>query len=192
MKYLILSFTLLFLGCRQAPEIMTYAEAGTTVISPEINPVFSSQEKLVDIRNVDSRPIREIAQAACGARCKGSLVTRNAVLASTTATPIVPASWTVSNWYIDPANSVGCASNSNSGTSATCVGGCTGAVCASGIGPITTYAELITHRLGTQSPQYPFGQSVTFNQLSSQPLNVDSLFFTPEISGGGYAALIGT
>ena len=138
----------------------------------------------------DTRSLQQIAQAACGSRCRGTLV--RPTVAASGSTPITPPSWTIQDWYFDPANSIACASDSNSGTSATCTGGCAGSVCTSGIGPTLTINEIFSHRLGTQSPTYPYGQPVRFHQLSTQSLGVDSYFFTPNMSGGGYAVLIGT
>jgi hypothetical protein len=82
-------------------------------------------------------------------------------MASSTG-PVVPPSLTVPNWYEDPSNATGCASDSNSGTSATCG--------ASGVGPLLTWGELIVHRWGGRSPTFvPMGGSVAINVLSSQP-----------------------
>src|SRR5579875_1013792 len=94
----------------------------------------------------DPRTPAELAQAACLGpngqwHCK---LQRKMVLAASSSSPIIPASWTVPNWYIDPSNSTGCASDSNSGTSSTC--GAAG----SGIGPLATWGELQVHRWGCQ------------------------------------------
>lgn len=83
--------------------------------------------------------------------------------------PITPASWTVPNWYIDPANSTGCASNSNSCTSATC-----GTV---GIGPCQTVTEITSHRWGTNSPV--LGQTTTLNVLSGETLGQEKIVLKP-------------
>jgi hypothetical protein len=79
---------------------------------------------------------------------------------------------TVGAWWFDPANTTGCASDSNSGTSATCGG--------SGIGPLATFAQLVT-RLGSSQPQYPGGQSVSVTQMSAQAANTDWIFFEPRM-----------
>jgi len=95
-----------------------------------------------------------------------------------------PSTWGVANWYIDPANSSGCASDTvNTGQSATCASG--------GVGPFLTYGQ-VSSRYGTISPAIPYGQSVTFHFLSAQAAGQDPIFFTPRLSGGGQALLIGT
>jgi hypothetical protein len=139
---------------------------------------------------VDARTPGQLAAAACNGRCKGTAI--KPLLAATTGNPIIPPSWTVPAWYIDPANSIGCASDSNSGTSATCSGGCAGSVCTSGIGPLSTFGEFRAHRIGTTMPVYPFGQSVTVTLLSAQAAGQDKIVFEPHMTGGGQAVLLGT
>ena len=106
-------------------------------------------------------------------------------LMATGQTPIIPPSWTVPNWYIDPQNTTTCASDSNSGTSATCGG--------AGIGPIVTYQELNVHRWGCQ------GDPSACPRLSPKhdaqlPQQADErgglVFFDPSIELGGYAAVV--
>ena len=79
----------------------------------------------------------------------------------------------VGNWYIDPAAGV-----NETGT---------GAIGA----PLKTWGEVVA-RLGTSSPVYPYGQSVTVHLVNSQAANTDPIFFTPRMSGGGQAVLLGT
>ena len=143
---------------------------------------------------LDTRTPIQIAQAACaGGKCKGSQV-KPLVAAASGSNPIIPASWTVPAWSIDPANSILCASDQNSGTAATCTGGCTGAVCASGIGPVVTYQEINTHRWGCQGnpiacPRLQQNTVLTF--LSSQAVSVDPVVLTPEVDLGSYVAVVG-
>ncbi|MFI5301159.1 MAG: hypothetical protein ACHREM_24000 [Polyangiales bacterium] len=108
---------------------------------------------------------------------------------ASTSSPIIPASWTVPNWFIDPANSATCASNTNSGTAATCTGGCTGSTCPSGIGPLVSYQELSTHRWGTYSPR--LRQTTTLTWLSSQTTSADAVYFSPLIENGSTVLLTG-
>jgi hypothetical protein len=121
----------------------------------------------------DPRSPTENAAAACTGpsgenRCPS---VKRLLTASPSSNPIVPASWTVPSWYIDFANTLGCASDSNSGTSATCTGGCAGSVCQGGVGPLLTAGEWLQHRLGTRSPTFQSATGVvTLNVLSSQPL----------------------
>jgi hypothetical protein len=69
----------------------------------------------------------------------------------------IPSSWTVANWYIDPANTSGCASDSNNGTSSTCGG--------AGVGPVVTYQQVASY-WGTYSPRLQ--QQTTITALSGQ------------------------
>jgi hypothetical protein len=80
---------------------------------------------------------------------------------------------TVGTWWFDPANTTGCASDSNSGTSATCSG--------AGIGPLATFSQFIL-RVGSTSPQYPAGQGVSITQMSAQAANTDFIFFEPRMA----------
>lgn len=79
--------------------------------------------------------------------------------------------------YWDPANSSGLASDANPGLT-------------SGL-PLSTFAE-ITRRYGGHSPILPYGQSVTIHQLSGQTAGQDPVYFSPRVSGGGQAILLGT
>ena len=91
----------------------------------------------------DTRSTATIALAGCSTAGGGwACPAVKRPLMATGQTPIIPPSWTVPNWYIDPQNTTTCASDSNSGTSATCGG--------AGIGPIVTYQELNVHRWGCQ------------------------------------------
>lgn len=107
-----------------------------------------------------------------------------------TSGPIVPASWRVPDWYFDEANSAGCAADTNSCTSATCVGGCSGSICPSANGPCATWNEVVFHRLGTDRPYLQ--QVTTFHQLSAQPLNVHPIFFFPSLPPSTQANLVGS
>jgi len=81
--------------------------------------------------------------------------------------------------YVDPQNSSGCASDSNSGTSATCGSG--------GSGPVIDYRELV-RRWGTVSPT--FCQLTTLTWLSTQTTANDPVIFHPIVRGGGIYALL--
>jgi hypothetical protein len=56
---------------------------------------------------------------------------------------------------------------------------------------LATCAEAI-RRYGSTSPTMNYGQNITWNQLSAVPAGTDPCFFFPRLSGGGYAAYIGT
>lgn len=90
------------------------------------------------------------------------------VMAASTQ-PLTPASWTVPNWYIDPANTTGCAADTNTCTSATCAG--------AGTGPCATYAEIVVHRWGTTAPT--LAQNTTVSFLSSHSDNSDPVILAP-------------
>ena len=103
--------------------------------------------------------------------------------------PIIPPSWTVPGWYVDTSNSLGCAADTNSGTSPTCLGGCTGGACPSGVGPLLTYEELNVHRWGCQGnpsacPRLQQNTTLTF---LSNPVNADEVLnLAPSIEFGSY------
>lgn len=90
--------------------------------------------------------------------------------------PLTPVSWTVTDWWIDPANGSGTASDQNDCVSATTA--------------CLTFGEVIQHRLGTFSPRLV--QPTRFHQLSSQALNTDFVFFEPYVANGGQAILLGS
>jgi hypothetical protein len=91
-----------------------------------------------------------------------------------------PPSFTVPDWYLDPANRTGCASNSNSCTSATCG--------SAGIGPCVTVGEVTSHRWGTISPMLP--QTTTLHLLSSETLNQEAIVLNPTTVGNGPSMFI--
>jgi len=137
---------------------------------------------------VDARTPSQLAQLACrgpeGWRCSGSAVAMP--FAAAGATPIIPASWKVPRWEIDGQNSIGCASDANSGTSATCVGGCSGSNCPSGVGPLRTCQELITHRWGCYGSLQTCArlqQDTTVEWVSSDTTD-DVCYFAPALEAG--------
>lgn len=96
--------------------------------------------------------------------------------------PIFPTAWTVPQWEVDGSNSSGCASNSNSGTSATCVGGCAGSVCTSGIGPLLSCQELLTHRWGCNGVNQQCArlrQTTVVEWISPTTDTTDECYFAP-------------
>lgn len=183
-----------WLGCSRTPAETTgvVVDAGVAEASASTAPSATSAAARLRQRFAnapkapppppDTRTPQQLAQAACfGGKCKGSQVKP---LLGAAANPIIPPSWTVPNWYIDPAKSVVCASDSNSGTSATCTGGCNGTVCTSGIGPMVTYQALSTQRWGTYSPRLQ--QATTLTQLSADSAGSDPKYLDPYIEDGGY------
>lgn len=161
----------------------------------DTSPVHSPTLDRTRIRQANWRPVtpdprtpEEIAAAACGqGKCVGTQVKP---LAAAGGNPVLPPSWGVTAWDIDPANSVGCASDTNSGTSATCSGGCAGSVCTSGIGPLKTWAVLAQQRWGTYSPRIS-AATVVITFLSSQPDNTDPVILTPILQNGALVEVVG-
>jgi hypothetical protein len=57
--------------------------------------------------------------------------------------------------------------------------------------PVQTFAEII-RRYGTDSPILPYGQSLIVHQLSTQNPGTDPVFFSPKLSNGAQAWILGT
>jgi hypothetical protein len=94
--------------------------------------------------------------------------------AAAPGTPAYNPSWYgYTNIYLDPVSG----NDSNAGNTS-------GAA-------LATCAEAI-RRYGSTSPTMNYGQNITWNQLSAVPAGTDPCFFFPRLSGGGYAAYIGT
>jgi len=122
-------------------------------------------------------------------------------------TPIIPPSWTVPNWYVDPAMSVlgaipdagadagvdgsgmlPCASDNNNCTSATC-----GSI-GSNIGPCLTWHEIYDGRLGCQGAPLECPrtrQNTNYVFLSSQSGNGDPVYIHDAIENGALRNLQG-
>ncbi|MHB8331504.1 MAG: hypothetical protein ACYDEA_04845, partial [Candidatus Dormibacteria bacterium] len=97
--------------------------------------------------------------------------------------PIIPPSWLIADWYVDPANLSGVASDSNSGTAATGTPG-------SGIGPLLTISELVDQRWGTRSPI--LAQTTTLHLLSTETLGQESVVLEPIMVGGHNFIVLGS
>jgi hypothetical protein len=114
--------------------------------------LLAACETQSDVR-VPHVSVEDHSQDACtGAAGEWLCAARKRPAASSAETPVTPPTWGVPFWAIDRQNSIGCASDANTGTSATCVGGCSGSVCLGGTGPLLTCQELEVHRWGTTSP----------------------------------------
>ena len=180
-----LAFALSQLSCAQtppAPPISTdTAPAFDAAWSVTDTPVMPDQQTVLwrwmaagrskAPMLADTRSHEQIAAAACTGpngqwRCKGARPM------ASSGQPIIPASWTVPHWYIDPANVTTTASDSND-----CVTSATACL---------TCQEVETHRWGTYSPR--LRQTTTITGLSTQPGNgaSDPCYFTTygENSGG--------
>lgn len=97
--------------------------------------------------------------------------------------PIIPQSWTIAAWNVDPANSTTCANDFNNCTQSTC--GAAGAF----QGPCVTFAE-IAARWGTYSPRIRQNTTITFQ--SSQSGNSDPVYLTPFLENGAQMIVQGT
>jgi hypothetical protein len=120
---------------------------------------------------IDVRSLAERQQAACrGAdgswRCK-----KVKPALAVGSTPVIPVSWTITNWWLDPQNVSTTASDSND--------------CVSAVTPCLTYGEIAMHRWGTTSPELQ--QFTVINDLSAWPsvAPLDSVTF--EGRGGNVA-----
>ena len=117
----------------------------------------------------DPRTPAQLAAAACsgpGGEWRCTKVARPTVRALGT-TPITPAGWTVPNWFVDPANASGNASDGNA--------------CTTSGAPCLTLGELTYHRYGTQTPVLPQATTVT---LLSNDTAADPWVIIPSFSGG--------
>lgn len=97
-----------------------------------------------------------------------------------TASPIIPASWTVAAWFIDPANSSGTASDSNN--------------CTTSATACLTWHQINDVRWGCQGS--PIGcprlqQTTAIEFLSSQSTNADLVYFFPTIENGAVVQIFG-
>jgi hypothetical protein len=187
--YAMLAVAALALGCNTPSPAPTTQDAAAPPTTASVRRHLPKRSAQVAPPVPDSRSATELAQAACfGGKCKGSQV--KPALAASGTTPIIPPSWTIPNWYRDIANSTGCASDTNSGTAATCTGGCSGSVCPSGIGPVKTYQEIAIHRWGTFSPRLQ--QATVLTGLSSDTTANDPIYWTPYHELGGYSQIQGS
>lgn len=94
---------------------------------------------------------------------------------SSAVAPPLPISWTQPAWFIDPANSTGAASDSNTCTSVT--------------KPCLTYAGVVQIWGGTTSPRLRQNTTITF--LSSQWNDGDPVDVTPYVENGATVTLQG-
>ncbi|HLK37033.1 MAG TPA: hypothetical protein VKU41_09815 [Polyangiaceae bacterium] len=79
----------------------------------------------------------------------------------------IPASWTIAAWYVDPSNTTGTASDTNTCTSAS--------------QPCLSYGG-VAQQWGTYSPRLRQNTTLTF--LSSHTSNVDPVYLTPLLENG--------
>ena len=126
----------------------------------------------------DTRSHEQIAAAACTGPdgrwlCAKARTATGATPMLSSSQPIIPISWTVPNWFLDPANVSGTASDTND--------------CTTSATACLTCQEIETHRWGTYSPR--LRQITTLTTLSSQSnaqAQADPCYFTQyqENNGG--------
>jgi len=117
------------IGVRPTPPPDPPGGSGPT---PEHRPLMVS----------DTRSAAQSAALGCTAadgswRCK---TPKPKTFMVSSGSPLIPPSWSVSTWYVDPSNTSGLASDSNSCTASTA--------------PCLTYAEIMGHRWGTNAPNF--------------------------------------
>jgi hypothetical protein len=86
---------------------------------------------------------------------------------------VPPPSWSQLSWYVDPANTSGCASDNNRT--------CSSVSCTSGDGPCKSFGS-ITSRWGTPSPIIGFGtgQGTVIHAMSGEPnVYADQIIWSP-------------
>lgn len=178
----ILLFTFTFLACNPDPTPTTTSRPHAEETTPSKNHpaiVRASVRPIV----IDMRTPEQLAQAAClgsngtwycrspkpASTFSGSNTT---VLASSSQSvgPIIPTSWTVPQWYVDPSNVSGTASDNNN--------------CTTTSTPCLTWHEINDHRWGClgspeECPRLRQSTNITF--LSSHTTNADPVVFQPQI-----------
>jgi hypothetical protein len=200
--YVVIAFSVLaVVGCKTKPSTQAVPDAGIasprplTGLGPAL--VAPATPKL-SATPVDTRtPAQRLADAKkyASAACRGSNGSwhcadpsnKNGQIAAplmasgnATAAQCGPAC-TVPTWYIDVNNTSGCASDSNSCTSAGCAG--------AGIGPCLSLGQIV-ERTGSSTPIYPKGQSVTIDFVSAPAGSYGPYYFAPQLSGGGVLSFV--
>jgi hypothetical protein len=130
----------------------------------------------------DPRTLDQLKTAACR-DANGAWVCRNVTQPHTFmvgGAPIIPTSWTVPAWYIDPANITTTASDNND--------------CVTSATACRTWQEINTHRWGCAGnpaicPRLRQNTAIEF--LSSMTDNTDPVYFLPSIENGAVIQLFG-
>ncbi len=135
-------------------------------VTPELVPAQVAPPPVVD-----KRTPAQLSAAACTSP-SGKWLCKNLkqppqVLALGTS-PIIPVGQTVPNWFVDPANVTGTASDSND--------------CVTSTTQCLTFQEIEVHRWGTYAPRLQ--QTTTINVWSSQAAgSLDFLYINPYMEG---------
>ena len=194
LSYLVLALTVL--GCNPTPAPAPSVPDASTAPPPSSGQVSSDEGRGGVVRQpakpfvpkVDSRTPAQVAMAACsGANGSPCSIARRLMASGNGSAGQCGPACTVPNWYLDFANTTGCAADSNSGTSATCSG--------AGIGPLLHIAQLYA-RWGAHDPFLASSTEVTtITVMSPQPSGSASADpwgnFSPS-APDGMVAVVGT
>jgi hypothetical protein len=162
----------------------------TPTVPPDLPPISVSPPRSrqpIPVR-VDPRTLEQINAAACSSPAGYRCLPKPTILAASsggTRPQAIPDSWTVPAWFIDPSNVTTCASDNNTGTSATCGG--------TGVGPLRTWGELNNGRWGCQgSPNIcpRLRQSTTITFQSDHTDGTDPVYFFPSAENGPIAITV--
>jgi hypothetical protein len=181
-----LFFTLILLAaCSSQQPTPTpptpHDETVTQVTPPWFHPPRSVRAEL----KPDIRSPEEITAAACRGPsgqwfCKTPQSPSVRASSATAVGPIIPPSWTVPQWYVDPSNSSGAASDNNN--------------CTTTSTPCLTWHEINDHRWGCLgSPQAcpRLRQNTNITFLSSHTTNADPVIFLPSIENSSFVTMQG-
>lgn len=183
-NFKILALALFALSCNPPPAPAPQDAAPLLEDSAVVDPfVRRPHPSTLPVASPDTRSAVQIAQAACTSadgtwRCASK---RPVTFAATGNSPIIPISWTVPAWFVDPQNTSTTASDQND--------------CVTSATACRTYQEISVHRwgcLGNPSvcPRLRQSTSVTF--LSSHTNNSDPVYFTPGIEAAALVSIQGT
>ncbi len=147
-------------ACRGSPQVSPEAGAPTANAPAPVapGPLLEVPFEIIPTPSAESRAHIDPQQAACTAadgtwRCRR--VKKVGAFGATQA-PVIPSSWSVAAWWLDPSNVSTTASDEND--------------CVSAATACLTYGEISMHRWGTISPVLQ--QVTTINDLSAWPANL--------------------
>jgi hypothetical protein len=149
-------------SAQSAPDRATPSLASASAPSP----ARFQRAAVVETRPapIDPRTPEQLVSAACAAfdgswRCAAP----RPHLFGASLSPIIPVSWTVPAWFVDPSDVSGAASDRNS--------------CTTALKPCATYQEIAAHRWGTFSPRLRSNVTIAF--ISGASNDHDPVIFTP-------------
>lgn len=179
-KQLILPLSLIALSCNAPSASTAHPTPQPFQYDTDVDPLRLNPQPAAKL---DPRSPEQIAQSACfgpdGWHCR----TPQPVVRASTATavgPIIPTSWTVPNWFVDPANVSGTASDNNNCTTSTTA--------------CLTWQEINVHRwgcLGSPVACPRLRQTTLITFLSSHTDNTDPIYFLPAVENSSFATIQG-